>query len=522
MSIATEKQDLNRHNFHVSDVFGLRQTLGFAAKPETPTPDTTKEKIIETANIWQSELLELFLRNQLNLAPIMPLLSILLAMTALAWVPTTIVMTWLVGTLGCHMVQLYLCGRYFNRQRSRDEQRDWVGMISASELFQGTFWVLPMFFFWQSADDMQKTFLVAATMAVSAVRLLVVSNFMPILVAGTGVMSIGVALRCVSEGGMVYYALACLIIMLEVFFLFVSRQLQETARDRLIFRAQKDILIAELQQERDRAELEKQKAEDANRAKSSFLANMSHELRTPLNAILGFSEVLERELFGPMTNAAYKDYAGDIHSSGRYLLGLINDILDLSRIEAGRRDILEEPVVLADSMNHARHLLAAKASEKSIKIELDVSPQLPKLMCDSRALNQIAINLLANAVKFSPVGGKITLAGQVQSDGRMGFSVQDHGPGIPQHEQQRAMAAFARGAYATKQAIDGAGLGLPIVKGLMDVHGGYFEIHSEMGKGTKVVCLFPAARVLSGPRGETLASSAVRTDTQRKLMAITG
>ena len=200
-------------------------------------------------------------------------------------------------------------------------------MISASELFQGMFWVLPLFFFWPEANALQRTFLFAGIMSVSVVRLLVVANFMPVLVAGTGVISIGMALRCVAEADMIYYALAGMIIMLEVFFLFVSRQLQETARDRLIFRAQKEALIEELRLEKERAEDERRKAEDANRAKSAFLANMSHELRTPLNAIMGFSEVLENELFGPMHNNAYKDYAGDIHSSGRYLLALINDIL---------------------------------------------------------------------------------------------------------------------------------------------------------------------------------------------------
>ncbi len=474
------------------------------------------------ADSWTGELLELFLRNQMNLAPIMPLLSLLMGIMALSWVPASTVMPWLVAVLGCHSLQLYLCNRYFLQPRSRGEQSDWIGMLAASELFQGVFWVVPLFYFWPDANPLQRTFLFAAIMAVSVVRLLVVANFMPILIAGTGIISIGAALRCLAETDVIYTVLGILIITLEVFFLFVSRQLQNTARDRLIFRAQKDSLIEELRIEKERAEVERHKAEEANRAKSAFLANMSHELRTPLNAIMGFSEVLENELFGPMQNNAYKDYAGDIHNSGRYLLTLINDILDLSRIEAGRRDIVEEPTHVQDCMDHAKNMLVGRATEKTIDIVVSAPANLPKVLCDYRALNQIAINLLTNAVKFTPENGKVTITARVVPDGRMAVIVSDNGPGIPKAEQQQLLRAFSRGSHATKLAIEGAGLGLPIVKGLMDVHGGTLEIVSETGKGTDIICYFPAARVLSGPRGEAIASPVVKTDTQRKLISLTG
>ncbi len=501
---------LQRHNFHLMD-----------AVPFLPLTRRLPQAASEPA-AWHGEFLELFLRNQLNLAPIMPILTMLLGLTALAWVPTATVMTWLVGTLGCHSVQLFLCNRYFLQPRTASEQSDWVGMISASEFFQGMFWILPLFLFWPDAGETQRAFLIASIMAVSVVRLLVVANFMPVLIAGTGVIAVGMAIRCVSEQNMIYYSMAGLIIMLEVFFLFVSRQLQDTARDRLMFRTEKDGLIEELRQEKQRAEEQRRMAEDANRAKSAFLANMSHELRTPLNAILGFSEVLENEMFGPMQNSAYKDYAGDIHDSGRYLLTLINDILDLSRIEAGRRDILEEPTHVRDCMDHAKNMLVARATEKTIAITVDTPANLPKLLCDYRALNQITINLMTNAVKYTPNHGKVAITARVMPDGRMAITVSDNGPGIPKAEQQQLLHAFSRGAHATKQAIEGAGLGLPIVKGLLEVHGGTLDIVSEPGKGTDIVCYFPAARVLSGPRGEAIASPAVKTDTQRKLIAITG
>ena len=470
---------------------------------------------------WQGEVLKLFMRNQRLVAPVMPILALLMAMTALRWVEPWTVAAWTFGALGCCGVQLYLCKHYFKRERDLSEQNDWIGMLAASELFQGMFWVLTLFIFWPNSDSLQNTFLIAAIISVSVVRLLIVSNFMPVLVAGTGVMTIGVAIRCVAEGNSIYLALAGLIITLEVFYLFVARQLQETTRDMVTYRAQKDELITALNSERDRAEEERKKAEEANRAKSAFLANMSHELRTPLNAILGFSEVLERELFGPLANRAYKDYAGDINTSGRYLLGLINDILDLSRIEAGRVELREEPTNLVQVMENARHLLGIKAAEKDTLIEIECEAGLPKILCDERSINQIAINLLTNAIKFTPPKGRVTMSIKRLGDGSMHMSVTDTGPGIPAAEVERVMSAFSRGSLATKKAIDGVGLGLPIVKGLMELHGGSLQIHSEPGKGTEVVCIFPPSRVLSGPRNSIMASPQVATDSQRKLISMT-
>jgi two-component system, cell cycle sensor histidine kinase PleC len=502
---------LKRQNFHVDAIPTPKSASGLIES----LPD-------ETDIPWQGDLLEMFLKNQLRLAPIMPIMCVLLAFTALSWVPIATVALWLFGALGCNALQLYICNHYFKQSRTAGEQRDWIGMMSASELMLASFWILPLFFFWPASDTSQGPFLIAALMTVSAVRFLIVSNFLPVLISGTGLVTVGVALRCVSEGGPVYLAMTGLIITLEVFFLFIARQLQETARDMIIFRNQKDILISELKQERDRAETEQQKAEAANKAKSTFLANMSHELRTPLNAILGFSEILEGEMFGPMTNRAYKVYAGDIHHSGQYLLGLINDILDISRIEAGRREIRDEPVQMFESLNNAKHLLGINAAEKTISVQINVEPSLPKIWGDSRAINQIAINLLTNAIKFTPAKGAVVMEARRGPSGSIELSVKDNGPGIPAHEIEHALSAFMRGSLAAKKAIDGAGLGLSIVKGIMTLHGGQIEIKSKAGNGTEVVCTFPAQRVLSGPRGEIIADPALQSDSQRQLISLTG
>ena len=474
------------------------------------------------SNQWQHDLLVMFLNNQIRVTPAMPVLAVLLTITSLQWTALSVALGWFSAAVICLGIQFFLCRTYFSRERSHDEQRDWIGMLSASELLIGMCWCLPLFLFWGNATAMQHVYLIASIMAVIAVRLLIVNSFMPVLVAGTGILTIGVAVRCVWEAEPVYYALAGTIVSLEAFFLLVARNLQETARDMLIFRSQKDRLIADLRREKANAEDEKKKAEEANTAKSAFLATMSHELRTPLNAIMGFSEVIKREMFGPMTVPVYKNYADDIHHSGHYLLALINDILDLSRIEAGRREIHDEPLSVLVAVEEVNHLLLLKATEKSIEVEVHVPDNLPKLMADRRALNQILINLLSNAIKFTPPGGHVEIRGGRDSQGGLFITVKDNGPGIPAHEIESAMSAFARGSFATKKAIDGAGLGLPIVKGLMEVHGGTVAIQSGDGPGTEVTVAFPERRVLGGPRGEVLAAPSIASESQRKLIAITG
>jgi two-component system, cell cycle sensor histidine kinase PleC len=513
-SIDTSIDALTRHNHHVED------SVQVAVEADA-TPGSKKKPL--EYEPWHSELLEVFIRGQLSLAPIMPMLSVAIALTAALWVDLRTVAIWLMGAFGSHAIQLILCREYFKASRSRQEQAEWIAKISASELLQAVCWVYALFTFWPASDEgAHRNFLTAAIVLVTAVRFLVVNNFMPVLIAGTGVTTIGLLARCVAEGTTVYYSLGVLVLSIEVLFLFIARQLQDTARDRVLYRYEKDRLIEELKLERDRAEMEREKAETANHAKSAFLANMSHELRTPLNAILGFSEILEREIFGPLKNDTYKSYAGDIHHSGRHLLELINDILDLSRIEAGRNELKEEPVHVNEPAQEAVHLLGMRASTKAIEVTVDIDLKLPKILVDRRSLNQIVINLLTNALKFSPPHGKVEISAALTPAGGLNLVVTDNGPGIPQNEIEQALSSFSRGSFARKKAIDGAGLGLPIVKGLMQVHGGYLDIQSEVGRGTSVYCCFPAMRVLSGPRAGIIAAADVKTDSQRKLIRITG
>ena len=224
---------------------------------------------------------------------------------------------------------------------------------------------------------------------------------------------------------------------------------------------------------------------------------MSHELRTPLNAILGFSEVMKSEVFGPHAVPTYKEYAGDIHNSGVHLLNLINEILDLSRIEAGRYELNEEAVDLALVVADCHRLLQLRARNRGISIHEAFEPDLPRLWADERACRQICLNLLSNAIKFTPQGGEVWLKVGWTAAGGQYMSVKDNGPGIPEDEIPIVLASFGQGTNAIKSAEQGTGLGLPIAKNLIDMHGGTFTLKSKLRFGTEVIVTFPPERVMS-------------------------
>jgi two-component system cell cycle sensor histidine kinase PleC len=272
-------------------------------------------------------------------------------------------------------------------------------------------------------------------------------------------------------------------------------------------RAEKEALFGELEQSKSISDEARRRAEAANIAKSRFLAQMSHELRTPLNAILGFSEVMKAEIFGTHSVPMYKDYAGDIHSSGVHLLNLINEILDLSRIEAGRYELNEEGVSLGRVVEDCHHLLKLRASNRGLTIHEMFEPDMPRLWADERAVRQICLNLLSNAIKFTPQHGEIWLKVGWTASGGQYMSVKDTGPGIPEEEIPVVLASFGQGSNSIKSAEQGAGLGLPIAKNLIDLHGGTFTLKSKLRIGTEVIVTFPPERVMSalGPISDSPA-----------------
>ncbi|EAU40284.1 probable two-component sensor histidine kinase protein [Fulvimarina pelagi HTCC2506] len=322
----------------------------------------------------------------------------------------------------------------------------------------------------------------------STLRFVVLIAFSPLVV--------GLSLDAFANPDKMSVAMQGVVIGAVPFFAFVAEALRRGAVARIRHQAEKDELISELERSRILSDEARRRAEDANRAKSQFLATMSHELRTPLNAILGFSEVMMNEIFGPLGSPNYKEYLTDIHSSGKHLLGVINEILDLSRVEAGQYALNEEAVDLSRIAADCASTVRLRAEDKRIAIQMHFEEGLPALWGDERALRQIVLNLLSNAVKFTPKSGEIILRVGWTAGGGQYVGVSDNGAGIPQDEIPTVLASFGQGSNAIKNAEQGTGLGLPIVQALVKLHDGQFELSSREGKGTDVIAIFPQSRVL--------------------------
>jgi len=252
--------------------------------------------------------------------------------------------------------------------------------------------------------------------------------------------------------------------------------------------------ITELRRAEAEARAAKEAADKANRAKSEFLASMSHELRTPLNAVMGFSEIIRDQTLGPVGVRQYAEYAADIHDSGSHLLELVNSILDLSKIEAGRFDLLEQSVDVAVEIATVVRLMELRAAKAELTVVDRTPADLPALTADRRAVRQMLLNLLSNAVRFTAPGGTVALEAAA-GDAGLAIRVVDTGIGIAAHHLARVLEPFGQVVEAQRGERTGTGLGLPLVRALIERHGGTFDIDTAPGRGTAVTLSFPAERL---------------------------
>ena len=255
-------------------------------------------------------------------------------------------------------------------------------------------------------------------------------------------------------------------------------------------------------------ERQRQRAEAANQSKTKFLATMSHELRTPLNAIIGFADLIRMELYGEMQPSRYKDYISDIHKSGVHLLAMINELLDMAKIEAGRAELHETEVIIPEIMDEVVRMMRPSVTENGLAICIEVDEDLPSIYADEQQIRRILVNLVSNAAKFTPSGGTITVVASVTPEGGMHIAVRDTGIGIPADKLQKVLEPFEQVENSFTRTRAGTGLGLPLAKAMAEAHDGTLCLESEIGEGTTVCICLPPSRLISPDEGAGIAGVA--------------
>ena len=383
---------------------------------------------------------------------------------------------------------------FYQNQTNRDPDCDlapWYWRFCGGQLAISAAWGVMPWLLWDQANPVNHLFIATATTAVVAALVLARGSNMAMFLCAIVPLSCLTTLRFASGDSLLDHVVAILSPLVGLQLWWTGRpmviRMQEDAR----LRFHVEDLARELEETRDDALKKRFEAETANASKTAFLANMSHELRTPLNAILGFSEIIAQECFGPVGSRRYRDYANDIHSSGAHLLSLINDLLDVAKIEAGRMEISPHPLEAPRTFDIALKLAGTKASEKGQTLKIEVDPSCPPLHADERALKQILINLVSNAVKFTPEGGRIDVLASKARDGGFQIMVRDNGPGIPRDKLDKIFTPFSQVDNRYDRQAGGTGLGLALVRGLAELHGGRAWIESDEGAGCTAYVVLP-------------------------------
>jgi two-component system, cell cycle sensor histidine kinase PleC len=460
----------------------------------------TRERLQSTSvgsQVFEKETLSLHVHTVLQSALILPLFVALVAAAGFYLTADSRYLTWALLTLAVHSINLLLAKQASRRDLTTTSTPRWRRILLTGQIMLGC--CLAVF----AANDctacggdgfyFYKGAVLLVAISISAMgnimlRQATLLSFVPVIL----VLSVSAYLsRDVLDIGLIGMCATALLL-----FHYIADRMHRSSLTLMAYQSEKDDLIAELEVAKSVSDEARRRAEEANLAKSRFLASMSHELRTPPNAILGFSEVMAQEVLGPMQNATYKEYAGDIHRSGQHLLNLINEILDLSRIEAGRYELSEEALSLLEVAEDCIGMVQLRARAKNITIHQQFEPNLPQVWADEKSIRQVILNLLSNAVKFTSQGGEVTVKVGWTAGGGQYVAIKDNGPGIAEEEIPIVLSAFGQGSIAIKSAEQGTGLGLPIVQAILAKHDGQFILRSKLREGTEAIAILPKTRVL--------------------------
>ncbi|MGE7369136.1 sensor histidine kinase [Neorhizobium sp. NPDC001467] len=484
-----------------TDKIIVDRTRAHRRKPVSKAVRATRERLQYSAqgsNVFDREMLFQHVRTVLQSALITPVVIILVTMVGYAINHDSGLLSWGLLTLAMHALNLVLARRVARADFNAQQALRWRKWLLAGQIGLGFCWAL---FAFQRCDACGSTdgfYFYKVAVLLVAISITAMTSFMLRQAALFAFIPTVLTLLMIAiiTKSTLDFALTAMVATALVLFYYISNRLYQSNLSLMSYQSEKDDLIAELEVANSMSDEARRRAEEANLAKSRFLASMSHELRTPLNAILGFSEVMNSEVLGPLANPTYKEYAGDIHRSGEHLLNLINEILDLSRIEAGRYDLNEEALSLLEIAEDCIGMVQLRARGKNITIQQQFEPDMPQVWVDEKSMRQVLLNLLSNAVKFTSQGGDVMVKVGWTAGGGQYVSIKDNGPGIPEEEIPVVLSAFGQGSIAIKSAEQGTGLGLPIVQAILAKHDGQFILKSKLREGTEVIAILPATRVL--------------------------
>jgi two-component system cell cycle sensor histidine kinase PleC len=431
-----------------------------------------------------------------NLAPnwwLMPVFGLIICAMFAKWEsPAKLVAWWSILAIGGAPLG-YVAARYLRLPQEAPIGKGWITAASVAYALFAAAWISQGALFWEHGQPLNHALIILIVGCTLSGNSALVGSSRPLTIIGYSVYGVVLIALPLREGGFEYYGLSALVMLYIGYLAWMSRQLYTTARDMLLLRDDKNDLIDALATSKSESDVARERAEAASRAKSEFLANMSHELRTPLNAILGFSETIYSGAIGAEKHG---EYAKIIHQSGHHLLTLINDILDLAKIEAGGLKLREREVDIAHLIGDSVPLMEVRARDGQLALRTEIARGLPLVMADERALKQVLLNLLSNAVKFTPPGGSVVCFARVAAGGAFEFGVRDTGVGIAEDDQERVFQNFGQGRHDVVTLDKGTGLGLPIVKGLIEAHGGEITLESHVGEGTTVTARLPTVRII--------------------------
>lgn len=452
---------------------------------------------IGTGNVvYEGELLKNFAQYQVNASFVMPILILIIAGLSAQWQGLQIAAIWAILAIIAHATISILSSKFLKNNPSDDNLNKWRNMFFAGQTMIAIVWAGYATIDCATCIDNQYSITqFSAILVFQALTCMLTYGFKHNAFMMIAPASAILAIKFFATYEPAMILMGGIILAAVIFFYVISVRFRQSVITMLEHTTTKEILIAELETEKSISEEARNRAEEASMAKSRFLATMSHELRTPLNAILGFSEIMRDEVMGPMENVNYKEYVGDIHNSGAHLLKLINEILDISRIEAGKHDLNEKKVKLISVVDDACHMISIKAKQKGVTLTTKFEEDMPTIWVDERAISQITLNLVSNALKFTPTGGEITIKVGWTAKGGQYISIKDTGPGIPEEEIPIVLSSFGQGTIAINNAEQGTGLGLTIVQALLQMHQGSFDLKSKLREGTEAIAYLPKDRV---------------------------